>query len=138
LTLKFYTDVHISREAVKQLRSKGVDIIHCAEVGMDNAKDPEHWEYVIENERIMVTCDRGFTDRHFQELAEGRDHAGVVYFRMEDECQSISIVVRTILQIHEAADDPKDMYNQLWRTSSCVPLFQLTISSVNQTQITTG
>ena len=37
--IKFYTDVHIAREAVDQFRKKGVDIIHYGEVGMSDADD---------------------------------------------------------------------------------------------------
>ena len=115
MAVKFYTDVHISREAVEQLKAKGVDIIHAAEIGMDEAKDPEHWAYIVEHELVMVTCDRGFISRSYTWLADGHEHPGVVYFRMEDECQSISVVVNHILFLHEVTDDPKDLYNQVWR-----------------------
>ena len=43
------------------------------------------------------------------------EHAGIVYFRMKDQCQSISIVVRELLFLHEAADYETDLYNQVWR-----------------------
>jgi hypothetical protein len=111
----FYFDVHIARETANQLRAKGVEIIHSAEIGMEEAKDDEHWTYTIEHKLVMVTCDRGFIDRLYQRLAEGLEHPGVAYFQMEDECQSISIVVKQILFLHEVTDDPKDLYNQVWR-----------------------
>ena len=110
--IRFYTDVHIAREAVDQLRKKGVDIIHCGEVGMSDAADSDHLMYAVKDGRVMVSCDADFERLHSEWQAAGREHSGIVYFRMKDQCQSISVVVR------EAADYQTDLYNQVWRAQS--------------------
>jgi predicted nuclease of predicted toxin-antitoxin system len=116
--IKFYTDVHIAREAVDQLRKKGVDIIHCGEVGMSDADDSDHLMYAVKDERVMVTCDADFERYHTEWQAAGHAHCGIVYFRMKDQCQSISVVVRELLFLHEAADYQTDLYNQIWRAQA--------------------
>jgi hypothetical protein len=63
----------------------------------------------------MVTCDEGFERYHIQWQQADKAHAGIVYFRMKDQCQSISLVVSEILFLHEAADYHNDLYNQIWR-----------------------
>ncbi|MEO8394342.1 MAG: DUF5615 family PIN-like protein, partial [Chloroflexota bacterium] len=45
---------------VDQLRKKGVDILHCGEVGMSDADDSEHLLYAVQDKRVMVTCDADF------------------------------------------------------------------------------
>ena len=112
---KFYTDVHVPKEAVRQLREKGVDIIHCGEVDLSNAKDLVHLEYATQQGRVMVSCDKGFERYHAQWQAAGKQHAGIVYFRMEDQCQSIGVIVREIMFLHEAAVYEIDLFNRVWR-----------------------
>jgi len=101
--------------SVLMLLDKGVDIIHCGEVGLSDAKDSVHLQFAVDNERIMVSCDDDFERLHTQWSQEDKEHAGIVYFRMVDQCQSISIVVREIMFLHEAADYETDLYNQVWR-----------------------
>lgn len=114
-SIKFYTDVHIATEAVRQLRQKGVDIIHCGELGLSDVDDITHLKTATEQGRVMVSCDEGFERYHAQWQKAGRHHAGIVYFRMKDQCQSISLIVRELLFLHEAADYETDLYNQIWR-----------------------
>ena len=118
MSLKFYTDVHVPLNAVKQLRLKGVDIIHCGEVGLSNADDSIHFRYAIENQRVMVSCDYDFEHLHVEVLVEGNSHFGVVYFRMNDQCQSISTIVNEIQMLHEISEAEADLSNQFWRVTS--------------------
>jgi hypothetical protein len=115
MLLRFYVDVHISYEAVLQLRKQGVDIIHCGEVGMSDMPDIEHLSYAISTNRIMVSCDVDFVLFHDQYQAEGKEHTGIVYFQMSKHCKSIGLIVKEILFLVEIADYQKDLYNQLWR-----------------------
>ena len=115
MNTKFYTDVHISREAVRQLSGKGVDIIHCSDGGMADASDEAHMEFATKRGYVIVTCDEDFEGYHAEWQSVGREHSGIVYFRMLDQCQSISVVVKEILFLHEAADYQQDLYNQIWR-----------------------
>jgi predicted nuclease of predicted toxin-antitoxin system len=113
--IRFFTDVHIAIEAVRQLQKKGVDIIHCGDVGLSDADDRELLRYATQNGRVMVTCDQGFEGYHTEWLKLEHEHAGIVYFRMLDQCQSISVIVRESLFLWEAADYMTDLYNQIWR-----------------------
>ncbi len=113
--VKFYTDVHVDRKAVKQLKNKGVDIIHCSEVRMEEAADEAHLAYATELGRIIVSCDEDFSDLHFKWQSADREHAGIVCMRMFDQCKSISFIVNTILFLNEAAVYKTDLYNRIWR-----------------------
>ena len=79
--LKFYMDTHISKQVTLQLRQHGVDAIRCEEVGLSEADDETHLQYAADNERILVTKDRGFRDRHFRWMGENRDHYGIFLFK---------------------------------------------------------
>ncbi len=115
MNIKFYTDVHISHEAVRQLSDKGVFIIHCGDEGMSDASDEAHMEFATKHGYVIVTCDEDFERYHVEWQLSGREHSGIVYFRMLDQCQSISIVVKEILFLHSAADYQQDLHNQIWR-----------------------
>ncbi len=114
----FFTDDHVSKIAVNQLRRKGVSVIHCTEVDMKRVRDEQLLEYTTQQGYIMVSCDRDFEDLHYQWQMAGRRHGGIVYFRMEDQCKSIGKVVEELLFLFEAADYEADLYNQLWRATS--------------------
>lgn len=114
----FFCDVHIAREAVRQLQNKGVDIVHSGDVGLSDADDRELLVYAINNNRVMVSCDDDFVKLHNYYQQSQLEHCGIVYFRMDDQCKSISIVVKEILFLHEVADHQTDLYNQLWRVHS--------------------
>ena len=85
---------------------------------MSDADDPTHLQYAIITGRVMVSCDRDFETFHAHYLTEGKAHSGIVYFRMNVQCQSISIIVKEILFLHEAANYQEDLYNQFWRVKS--------------------
>lgn len=113
---KFYLDSHIHKTVAMQLRRKGVDVIHCAEVGQENISDLDHLIYATANGRIMVTCDEGVEYQlHYVWQAEGREHGGIVFFDGFDICKSIGSIVKVLLFLFEAADYPDDLYNDFWR-----------------------
>jgi hypothetical protein len=55
LELRFIFDQHVSGPALRQLRRRGVDVIHVAEVGLASADDQEIFEWAREAGRIIVT-----------------------------------------------------------------------------------
>lgn len=113
--VKFFTDVHIAREAAQQLRRRGIDIVHCGDVGMADEEDIDLFKYAIQDGRVMVSCDEDFERLHTRWQATSQEHTGILYFRMKDQCQSIGLIVREIIFLHEAADYETDLYNQIWR-----------------------
>jgi hypothetical protein len=114
-SIRFYTDVHIAREVVRQLQQKGVDIIHCGDVGMSDADDEDHLQYATANGRVMVTCDEDYEHLSAAWQAAGRAHGGIVYFMTGEKCKSIGLIVREILFLHEASVYEDDLYNRVWR-----------------------
>ncbi len=117
-TPKFYLDSHLSTEVAPQLRNKGVDIVHCSEVGMPDESDYDHLVYATAHLRIFVTCDAGIEwQLHYTWLAEGKPHGGIVYFRGEDQCKSMSVIINELLFLAETAAYEQDLYNQFWRAS---------------------
>ncbi len=113
--IRYYTDVHIAREVAHQLRQKGVDIVHCGDVGLSDADDSSHLEYATRNGRVPVSCDDDFERLHATWQAAGRQHGGIVYVKMGDKCKSIGFIVNTLLFLQEAAIYEADLYNQIWR-----------------------
>lgn len=112
---KFYLDVHLPKVAAVQLRRKGIDVVHCSEIGQDNWDDIAHLEFALQQLRIMVTCDEGFEGYSANWHMQGRVHSGIVFFRMEDQCQSISVIVKELEFLALAADYETDLYNRVWR-----------------------
>jgi hypothetical protein len=74
--------------------------------------------YAIENSRVMVSCDDDFLRHHAEWQASGKEHSGIIYFRMFDQCKSVGLIVREIYFLHEAADYQTDLYNQVWRAKT--------------------
>jgi predicted nuclease of predicted toxin-antitoxin system len=115
LPLKFYADVHIAKEAVRQLKQRDIDIVHCGEVGMADASDATHLEYAINEQRVVITCDKDFPILHFGYLATGKIHFGIVHLSMNEDCQNIGTIVKEIAELHDLADNVTDLQNVLWR-----------------------
>ena len=78
MALKFYTDTHIAKAVIQQLRARGVDIVRCQEVGMADAGDEEHLRYAAAQGRILVSQDGDFTIIHAEWRQAGRAHAGIM------------------------------------------------------------
>jgi predicted nuclease of predicted toxin-antitoxin system len=115
MPLSFYTDVHISKRAVEQLRLKGVDIIHCSDIGNDDLSDIDHLEYAIQNNRVMVSCDDDFEILHWQWKTQQRDHMGIVYISMKDYCKNIGVIVEELTFLYLASEKSDELKNQLWK-----------------------
>ena len=57
MSLRFYTDTHIDKQVAIQLRTHGVDVVRCEEVGMAEAEDDAHLIYATQHERALITKD---------------------------------------------------------------------------------
>jgi predicted nuclease of predicted toxin-antitoxin system len=81
LRLRFLFDQHVSGPALRQLRARGVDVVHAAEVGLAEAEDPDVLRWAVAEGRIVVT--RNYCD--FAPLAEalarrGEAFPGVLFY----------------------------------------------------------
>lgn len=78
MSLKFYFDTHIPKQVALQLRSRGVEVVRCEEVGMQDASDYEHLTYATEHELTLVSIDKDF-HRHYKEWSENdKPHTGII------------------------------------------------------------
>lgn len=58
--LRFVFDQHVSGPALRELRKRGVDVVHVAEVGLSAADDPAIFRWAVREGRIVLTrnyCD---------------------------------------------------------------------------------
>ncbi len=118
--LQFFADVHVSAEAIKQLRKRGVNIFRSLERGFkQDEKDEVLFSYAIQHQCIMVTCDSDFLDFNTAFQERGEEHSGILYFDTRTgHCGNIGHVIKTIFYYHEAvlAGAGKyidDFYNQI-------------------------
>lgn len=114
-TPKFYLDVHISKAVAVQAQQKGVDIIHCSEMGNDDLGDDEHLSYALQQRRVMVTFDKGFERHHAVRQMRGEEHGGIVFFAVEDQGSMTGVIVTELSFLAKAADYETDLYNKIWR-----------------------
>jgi predicted nuclease of predicted toxin-antitoxin system len=99
---KFYTDKHIPKPVTTQLRKRGVDIVRCEEVGLDEATDITHLEYATREGRVVITNDADFVQLHHQWQREGKQHAGIMYCLPNIQgTAGIGRVVNEVMLYHE-------------------------------------
>lgn len=117
-SLKFYTDVHISKAVVVELRKRGVDIVHCEDVGMADVDDLTHLQYAADEVRVMVTHDADFLGLHDTWQAEGKSHGGIIHVHSQLQGEgSIGYIVKGLFEYYQlvesgAASVEEDFQNQ--------------------------
>lgn len=115
--IKFYTDGHIDRKIVDQLRRHGIDVVRCEDVGLKHASDDTHLTYATQHGRVVVTCDQDFLRLNKEWLQSGKDHAGIAFMTAEN-CNDIGLAVRVLsfwydAVLEGAADVEQDFHNQV-------------------------
>ena len=103
--LKYFTDKHIPKAVTDQLRNRGVDVLRCEDVQMDEASDSELLEFATRENRAMVSFDADFLRRHDEWRASGKRHAGI--FRVERHLQgtrNIGRLVKELLFFYECIE----------------------------------
>lgn len=73
--LRFVFDQHVNAPALRQLREEGVDLVAAAEVGLDEADDPDILAWAAKEDRIVVT--RNYRD--FAPLVEAYAKQGIPF-----------------------------------------------------------
>jgi predicted nuclease of predicted toxin-antitoxin system len=104
MDLRFVFDQHVSGPALRQLRERGLDVVHVAEVGLSSAEDLEIFRWAIDERRIVVT--RNYRD--FAPLAEafarqGVAFPGVLFYATSVKSSDAGHHVRAMLEWIEAA-----------------------------------
>ena len=66
-------------DLVRGLRSRGIDVVTAADVGMIRRKDEEHLTWATAQGRALYSFNIGdFHDIHTEWTSAGRDHAGII------------------------------------------------------------
>jgi predicted nuclease of predicted toxin-antitoxin system len=89
--VKYFLDTHIHKVVAAQLRNRGVDVLRCQDIAMENAKDQELLEYAANHDYVIVTNDQGFAGLHTEWLNAGREHNGI--FIITHDKDNIGMVV---------------------------------------------
>lgn len=76
---KFHMDtcVHRFPDLLRALRARNIDITNPNEIGLRTATDEAHLAFASKENRVLITTDRGFRDRHYA----GEAHAGIIYWK---------------------------------------------------------
>jgi len=80
MVFRLYFDDDIEIVVVcEELKQRGFDVIRASEAGMRGKPDFEHLAFAVQQERAIVTGNRGdFLRLHAEYLTQGRSHCGMV------------------------------------------------------------
>jgi hypothetical protein len=104
MSIKFYTDTHISKQVAIQLRARGIDVIRCQDVGLEDADDDVHFEYAVTNERAFITKDEDFIILHIQSQKDSREHYGIFYCPYRDR-PAIGLIVSMCSEYYDLIEN---------------------------------
>lgn len=62
LTLRFLTDEDVPRSTARALRDAGFDALDVRDVGLRGHSDADVYAYAQKDDRILITCDMGFSN----------------------------------------------------------------------------
>ncbi len=62
MNLCFITDEDVPRSTARVLRDAGFDAVDVRDVGLRGKSDAEIFEYAQRDNRLLVTCDMGFSN----------------------------------------------------------------------------
>jgi acetolactate synthase regulatory subunit len=110
LYIRIYFDEDVSHRVVKNLRTRGFDVLSTPEAGMLASSDEEQIAYAVAQRRAIFTYNLvHFEQIHRRFIEGGDDHYGIIVAkrRANDE-----LVVRKLLNLlNEVSGD--EMRNQL-------------------------
>ena len=114
--LRFYTDSHVPKQVVIQLRARDVDVVRCQEISLEDAEDVVHLEKATSQLRTLITGDEDFPHLSAKWNQSGKFHAGILYFQ-HDSQGDVGLIVKSAIFLYEAvklgaAPQLDDVYNQ--------------------------
>jgi predicted nuclease of predicted toxin-antitoxin system len=115
--LRFYTDSHVPKQVAIQLRAKGIDVVRCQEIGLEDADDIVHLEKATSQLRTVITGDEDFPRLNAKWNQSGKFHAGILYFQ-HDSQGDVGLIVNSAIFLYEAIDLgaatlENDVYNRI-------------------------
>ena len=79
---KFLIDEDVPRSTARLLQQQGFDAEDVRDVGLRGHSDSDVFSYAQENNRTLITCDKGFSN--LLRFPSG-SHAGIMVVRIPDE-----------------------------------------------------
>lgn len=81
LPLRFLFDVDVHLGACRELRRRGIDVVHAVEAGLAEVADPALLEHAIEEGRIVVTRNYArFVKLSTAYVRQGRSFPGILFY----------------------------------------------------------
>lgn len=112
MRIRLYIDEDsMSRDLVRALRARGVDVTTALDEGMVGREDQEHLEYAAGQGRVLYSFNRrDFYRLHTLYLAQGKTHAGIILAHQQR--YSIGEQVRRLLRL-SATEPAEDIRNRV-------------------------
>lgn len=106
--MRFKVDENLPDELAQAFRAAGWDCLSVTDQSLGGADDPRVAQVCLDENRILVTFDRGFADiRSFRPDA----HAGFIVFRLRDQSKLrvLAVAERLIDWLRQ-----RELHNELW------------------------
>ena len=102
MSLRFLTDEDVPRSTARVLRDAGFDALDMRDVGLRGKSDTEVFEYTQRENRLLITCDMGFSN--ILNFPPSENH-GILVVRVPDS-ESIDTFNREVLRaVQEVGDN---------------------------------
>lgn len=108
--LKGFADEHVPSAITAGLRLRGMDVVTVQDHGLESSDDAVLLEIASAQERLMLTCDVDFLIIDSQWQSEGREHAGICFWKHRND--DIGRAVRKISE-YATNTSPADARNKL-------------------------
>lgn len=106
--LRFHLDENVARAVAVALRSQGFDVTTTHDAGLRSKPDDTQMAYAHEEQRILVTRDKGF----LQLCREEHPHSGVVYWphgRSTKSSDMQALLIELLQQISKSPAQPAEL-----------------------------
>jgi hypothetical protein len=99
VNLAFYFDDNIAtKPVILALRAAGIEATTADGAGNRGLPDSQHLQYAAQHRLALVTADGAdFSELHWQWLAFGQEHAGIVLVRQRT---AIGELIRSLQHLH--------------------------------------
>ena len=105
--MKFFTDEHLSKRIIDEIRKHDITIVRCEDVGLKEAADEELLTYAADNAYTLISMDDDVTRLHDEWIETGRTHYGIVYAPMSkyQGAKGISRIVTWCVEMAELIEE---------------------------------
>lgn len=99
--LRFHLDEQVNPRIAQGMRRRGLDVTTTIEAGLQTLSDDDQLAFVRRTQRVLVTCDTGFIERH----TAGEKHPGIVFYQSQTRSIGEMIAFLALMAEVLSADD---------------------------------